>query len=232
VNYSRVPKSLHLLLRIQQVQLTEQQAQRLAAGCEQLGLNLDSVQLQKIRQYLENLLKWNKAYNLTAIRDPDDMVIKHLLDSLSIVPHVQGHNILDVGTGPGLPGIPASICDEHRHWTLIDSNGKKTRFLVQMKAELKLKNVAVIKGRIEAVPTNQRFDVITSRAFSSLQDFVSVCLPLLQEGGELLAMKGQIPHEEIELLQDQQLNIHIEPLKVPYLNEERHLIVVQRAQTE
>lgn len=212
--------------------LTEQQAQRLAAGCEQLGLNLNSEQLQKIRQYLENLLKWNKAYNLTAIRDPDDMVIKHLLDSLSIVPHVKGHNILDVGTGPGLPGVPASICDENRQWTLIDSNGKKTRFLVQMKAELKLENVTVIKGRIEAVPNTQRYDTITSRAFSSLHDFVSVCLPLLEEGGELLAMKGQIPHDEISQLEQEQLNIHIKPLKVPYLHEERHLIVVQRAQTE
>lgn len=214
------------------MQLTEQQAQRLAVGCEQLGLNLNSEQLQKIRRYLENLLKWNQAYNLTAIRDPDDMVIKHLLDSLSIVPHIKGQNILDVGTGPGLPGVPASICDEHRQWILIDSNGKKTRFLVQMKAELKLDNVTVIKGRIESVPNSQRYDTITSRAFASLEDFVSVCLPLLQEGGELLAMKGQIPHEEIELLKDQQLNIHIEPLKVPYLHEERHLIVVQRAQTE
>lgn len=213
------------------MQLTEQHAQRLATGCEQLGLNLNPDQLRKIRQYLENLLKWNKAYNLTAIRDPEDMVIKHLLDSLALVPHVRGGNILDVGTGPGLPGIPASICDSSRNWTLIDSNGKKTRFLLQMKAELKLDNVTVIKGRIEAVSTSQRYDTITSRAFSSLQNFVGVCLPLLEEGGELLAMKGQIPHDEISQLQQQALDIHIEPLKVPYLHEERHLIVVKRTQT-
>lgn len=213
------------------MQLTEQQAARLASGCEQLGLNLSESQQQTIRAYLENLLKWNKAYNLTAIRDPDDMVIKHLLDSLSIVPYVKGHRILDVGTGPGLPGIPASICEPDRHWTLIDSNGKKTRFLVQMKAELKLDNVSVIKGRIEALPTHQRFDTITSRAFSSLQNFVGVCLPLLEEGGELLAMKGLVPEDEIEALQQQALDIRIQPLNVPYLHEERHLIVVKRTHT-
>jgi len=214
------------------VQLTEHQATTLASGCEQLGLKLDTAQLHTIRRYLESLLKWNQAYNLTAIRDPDDMVIKHLLDSLSIVPHVKGRNILDVGTGPGLPGVPAAICDPGRQWSLIDSNGKKTRFLVQMKAELNLDNVSVLKGRIESVPSSQCYDTITSRAFSSLQNFVGVCLPLLEPGGELLAMKGQVPQEEIQALQDQGLQIHIEPLNVPHLHEERHLIVVKRAQTE
>ncbi|MAA59358.1 MAG: 16S rRNA (guanine(527)-N(7))-methyltransferase RsmG [Alcanivorax sp.] len=214
------------------MQLTEHHAATLASGCEQLGLNLSASQLHTIRRYLENLLKWNQAYNLTAIRDPDDMVIKHLLDSLSIVPHVRGRNILDVGTGPGLPGVPAAVCDPGQRWTLIDSNGKKTRFLVQMKAELKLDNVTVLKGRIESVPTNQCYDTITSRAFSSLQNFVSVCLPLLEPEGELLAMKGQIPHDEVAALQDQGLHIRVEPLNVPYLHEERHLIVVKRAQTE
>ncbi|MEE2732167.1 MAG: 16S rRNA (guanine(527)-N(7))-methyltransferase RsmG [Pseudomonadota bacterium] len=213
------------------MQLTQQQAARLASGCEQLGLSLTDAQQQTLRAYLENLLKWNRAYNLTAIRDPDEMVIKHLLDSLSIVPHVQGQNILDVGTGPGLPGIPAAICDPHRHWTLIDSNGKKTRFLVQMKAELKLDNLSVIKGRIEAVPASQRYDTITSRALASLQSFVGVCLPLLEDRGELLAMKGLVPHGEIEALQSPGLEIRIETLNVPYLHEERHLIVVKRTHT-
>lgn len=194
----------------------------------QLGLHLSSAQLATLARYLDNLNKWNRAYNLTAIRDLDEMVVKHLLDSLSLVPHIKGKNILDVGTGPGLPGIPGAICDPDRHWTLVDSNGKKTRFLVQMKAELQLANLSVIKGRIEAVPPNQRYDVITSRAFSSLDNFVSVCLPLLDEGGELLAMKGLVPDDEIARLQAQNLDIEIRPLEVPYLHEERHLIVVKR----
>lgn len=208
--------------------VSEQETQLLEHGCQILGLHLSSEQLKKIHSYLENLLKWNKAYNLTAIRDPRDMVIKHLLDSLSIFPHIQGENILDVGTGPGLPGIPVSICDTNKHWTLIDSNGKKTRFLVQMKAELTLANLDVVKGRIESLPTTKQFDTITSRAFSALQDFVGVCLPLLKPGGELLAMKGVEPTQELEQLDHSQLDIQIKKLDVPFLQEERHLIVVKR----
>lgn len=208
-------------------QLGEADRQLLVSGCHQLGLNLDQAQLNKIQTYLENLLKWNKAYNLTAIRDPREMVIKHLLDSLSIYPHIHGKSVLDVGTGPGLPGIPVSICDTNNHWTLIDSNGKKTRFLLQMKAELALHNLEVVKGRIENLPAENCFDVITSRAFSALQDFVGVCLPLLAPDGELVAMKGSFPTEELEQLNHQQLEIEIKPLAVPFLNEERHLILVK-----
>ena len=208
-------------------ELGEQHLQLLIGGCQQLGLQLNEAQLNKIQAYLENLLKWNKAYNLTAIRDPREMVIKHLLDSLSIYPHIQGKSILDVGTGPGLPGIPVSICDTNKHWTLIDSNGKKTRFLLQMKADLALHNLDVVKGRIENLAAQDTYDVITSRAFSALQDFVGVCLPLLKSDGELVAMKGTIPHEEIEQLNHQQLDIEIKPLAVPFLEEERHLILVK-----
>lgn len=208
-------------------ELGEQHRQLLIGGCQQLGLQLNEAQLNKIQAYLENLLKWNKAYNLTAIRDPREMVIKHLLDSLSIYPHIQGKSVLDVGTGPGLPGIPVSICDTNKHWTLIDSNGKKTRFLLQMKADLALHNLDVVKGRIENLAAQNTYDVITSRAFSALQDFVGVCLPLLKSDGELVAMKGTIPHEEIEQLNHQQLDIEIKPLAVPFLEEERHLILVK-----
>lgn len=208
-------------------ELDEQHRQLLIGGCQQLGLQLNEAQLNKIQAYLENLLKWNKAYNLTAIRDPREMVIKHLLDSLSIYPHIQGKSVLDVGTGPGLPGIPVSICDTNKHWTLIDSNGKKTRFLLQMKADLALHNLDVVKGRIENLAAQDTYDVITSRAFSALQDFVGVCLPLLKSDGELVAMKGTIPHEEIEQLNHQQLDIEIKPLAVPFLEEERHLILVK-----
>lgn len=209
-------------------QVIEQAESVLLGGCEQLGLSLSSEQVKKILAYLENLLKWNKAYNLTAIRDPRDMVVKHLLDSLSIYRHIAGTHILDVGTGPGLPGIPVSICDTNKRWTLIDSNGKKTRFLLQMKSELALSNLNVVKGRIEQLMPAHPYDVITSRAFSSLSDFVGVCLPLLQQGGVLLAMKGVVPENEIEQLDQTQLDIQTLTLDVPYLDEERHLVMVKR----
>ncbi|MAR92607.1 MAG: 16S rRNA (guanine(527)-N(7))-methyltransferase RsmG [Pseudomonadales bacterium] len=202
--------------------------ERLGRGAEQLGLRLGASQLATLTQYLEGLMKWNRAYNLTAIRDPGEMVVKHLLDSLAIVPLLTGERLLDVGTGAGLPGIPAAICDPRRHWTLIDSNGKKTRFLLQMKSELALTNLEVLKGRVESLSPRQPFEAITSRAFSTLRDFVSVCLPLLSGSGSLLAMKGQVPETEVAELRDQGLAVRVQALDVPYLHEERHLIVVQR----
>lgn len=208
--------------------LADQHRKRLLTGCQQSGLSLSEAQVTLLEAYLANLLKWNKAYNLTAIRDPGEMVVKHLLDSLSIHAHLQGKLLLDVGTGPGLPGLPLSIVDPERQWTLIDSNGKKTRFLLQMKTELKLANVSVIKGRIESLNAARRFDAITSRAFASLTQFVGVCSPLLQKGGCLLAMKGSVPQEEINQLDEEGYSSRVIPLNVPFLHEERHLIVVQR----
>lgn len=211
--------------------VTEQQRELLAQGCAQLGLALNESQQRKLNAYLDSLVKWNQAYNLTAIRDPGEMVIKHLLDSLAIHRAVNGIRILDVGTGPGLPGIPMAICRPDQHWTLLDSNGKKTRFLLQMKLELQLDNLSVIKDRIEAVPESQQFDCITCRAFSSLQDFVGHCLRLLAPDGYLLALKGQIPHDEIAALDTGKLDIAIEKIAVPFLHEERHLINIRRKQT-
>ena len=212
------------------MQVTEQHRALLAQGCAELGLALDSVQQQKINAYLDGLVKWNQAYNLTAIRDPAEMVIKHLLDSLAIHSVIQGTDILDVGTGPGLPGIPLAILLPQRRFTLLDSNGKKTRFLVQMKHELQLDNVTVINDRIEALAQSPTFDCITCRAFSSLQDFVAHCLHLLQPNGELVAMKGKVPDDEIAALDHGTLNISIEKITVPYLNDERHLIRITRKQ--
>lgn len=210
--------------------ISEHNKNRLEQGCKELGLTLSSEQMSRLIHYLQSLYKWNRAYNLTAIRDVDEMVVKHLLDSLALVPHVTGCHILDVGTGPGLPGVPGAICDANKNWTLIDSNGKKTRFLLQIKAEMKLENVTVVKGRVEAITANQQFDVVTSRAFTALDNFVSMCLPLLNESGEMLAMKGQVPAQEIAILEQKGLDIEIRQLNVPYLHEERHLIVVKRKQ--
>ncbi|HVK99890.1 MAG TPA: 16S rRNA (guanine(527)-N(7))-methyltransferase RsmG [Dongiaceae bacterium] len=207
--------------------MTDAARKLLAQGCEQLGLALNDAQQRQLNTYLDSLVKWNKAYNLTAIRDPQDMVVKHLLDSLAIHRAVNGSTILDVGTGPGLPGIPMAICRPDQHWTLLDSNGKKTRFLLQMKQELQLNHLNVIKDRIEAVPETQQFDCITCRAFSSLQDFVGHCLRLLKPTGYLLALKGQIPQDEIAALDGGALAITIEPMAVPFLHEERHLIYIR-----
>ncbi len=200
----------------------------LAQGCVELGLALTPVQLQNINAYLDGLVKWNKAYNLTAIRDPGEMVVKHLLDSLAIHGAVYGMDILDVGTGPGLPGLLLAICNPLRKFTLLDSNGKKTRFIMQMKHELHLTNVVVINDRIETLTEPAKFDQITCRAFSSLQDFVTRCLHLLRPSGEMLAMKGKIPEDEIAALADSTVQIDIEKIMVPYLNDERHLIRIKR----
>ena len=210
------------------VQVTEQQRTLLAQGCIELGLQLDSQQQAKINAYLDGLVKWNQAYNLTAIRDPGEMVVKHLLDSLAIYPAVLGSNILDVGTGPGLPGIPLSICFPQRHFTLLDSNGKKTRFMLQMKHELQLDNVTVINDRIESLTESEQFDCVTCRAFSSLQEFVAHCLHLIRPDGELVAMKGKVPDDEIAALDHSSVQIEIEKITVPYLNDERHLVHIKR----
>ncbi|MEZ5509808.1 MAG: 16S rRNA (guanine(527)-N(7))-methyltransferase RsmG [Gammaproteobacteria bacterium] len=210
------------------MQVTEQQRAQLAQGCVELGLAPSPTQQQKINAYLDGLVKWNKAYNLTAIRDPGEMVIKHLLDSLAIYRSVQGEAVLDVGTGPGLPGIPLAILFPQRRFTLLDSNGKKTRFLVQMKHELQLDNINVINDRIESLSANEQFDCVTCRAFSSLQDFVAHCLHLIRSGGELVAMKGRIPEDEIAALDHSSIALNIEKITVPYLNDERHLIRITR----
>lgn len=208
--------------------VTEQQRCLLAQGCAELGLALSSAQQQKINAYLDGLVKWNKAYNLTAIRDPGEMVIKHLLDSLAIYRAVEGDNVLDVGTGPGLPGIPLAILYPQRRFTLLDSNGKKTRFLVQMKHELQLDNVGIINDRIESFGVDGQFDCVTCRAFSCLQDFVTYCLRLVRPSGALVAMKGRIPENEIAALDHSKVALTIDKLTVPYLNDERHLIRITR----
>lgn len=205
--------------------------QKLMQGCAECGLALDDRQQRTLLAYLNSLVKWNQAYNLTAIRDPDEMLVKHLLDSLGIHPFVTGARLLDVGTGPGLPGIPLSLCRPDSQWTLLDSNGKKTRFLLQMKQELSLDNVQVVKARLEELPATPPFDAITCRAFSSLPDFVGHGLRLLAPAGYLLAMKGQLPHDELAALDRDRLEISIEKIHVPFLDEERHLIKIRRKHT-
>lgn len=212
------------------MQITDQQRHILVQGCAELGLAFGDGQRERINAYLDGLVKWNKAYNLTAIREPGEMVVKHLLDSLAIHHLITGTEILDVGTGPGLPGIPLAICFPQRRFTLLDSNGKKTRFLRQMKHELQLDNVTVINDRVESLTPADGFDAITCRAFSSLQAFVAHCLPLLRAGGRLLAMKGKVPEDEIAALDHNTVQVEIERIQVPYLHDERHLVCIRRKQ--
>lgn len=199
---------------------------QLATGLKQLGLEITQTQQNKLLDYLALLKKWNKTYNLTAIRDPDEMVSRQLLDSLSILSLVEGERILDVGTGAGLPGIPLAICMPQASFTLIDSNGKKTRFVQQAKLELGLNNLQVQQTRIENLETKQGFDTITSRAFADLPKIVELTARLLSKHGVLLAMKGAIPRQELEILTSNSFDIDIVKLNLP-ATEERHAILIR-----
>ena len=205
-------------------------ADELRLGALQLGLDLSSAQQQQLMAYLALLNKWNKAYNLTAVRDPAEMVSRHLLDSLSVVPHVEqgGARWLDVGSGGGMPGIPLAIMFPERNFTLLDSNGKKTRFLTQVKLELKLANVDVVHSRVEQFRPPQPFTDITSRAFSSLEDFANWTGHLGDEDSRWLAMKGVQPDDELQALPtDFQLQSCV-VLKVPGCQGQRHLLILRR----
>ena len=203
----------------------------LSAGVASLGLPITEEQIEKMLAYLALLVKWNSIYNLTSIRDPQDMVKQHLLDSLSAVhAFTQAKNVLDVGSGGGLPGIILAIVFPSTSISMIDIVNKKTAFLTQVKAELKLKNVTVHTGRVELLKVENKFDVITSRAFSELNNFVNWSHHLLQEGGRFLAMKGVSPSHEIERLPEGWQVENIEPLHVPGLHVERHLVVIRKSE--
>lgn len=190
-------------------------------GLAALSLTLTEKQINQLVQYVALLHHWNKAYNLTAIRDAKDMMIRHVLDSLSIVPYVTGDRCLDVGSGPGLPGLILAIALPHTHWVLLDSNGKKTRFLAQAVSELKLSQVEVLQSRVEQYHPEAPFEVITLRAFSQLDDIVAKTAHLLSENGAILAMKGAFPKQE---LQNVSLHGKVHAINVPFIDEQRHLV--------
>jgi 16S rRNA (guanine527-N7)-methyltransferase len=200
---------------------------QLAAGVAALGLALPEGAEARLLAYLALLDKWNRVYNLTAVRDTGRMVSHHLLDSLAAVTYFQGETVLDVGSGGGLPGIPLAIARPDLQVTLIDSIAKKTAFLLQAKAELGLANLNVVTSRVEDYRPDAQFDVITSRAFSDLKEFVTLTRHLLKPTGCWLAMKGLMPHEEITSLPVWARVSANHALAVPGLEARRHLIVLE-----
>lgn len=197
-------------------------AEILAQSTQQLSLSLTATQQRQLLLYLDQLLLWNKAYNLTAITDPTEGLVKHIIDCLAIITHLPAGNLLDIGTGAGLPAVIIAICQPERHCTALDSNQKKIRFIKQISSELGLENIQPIASRIEA--HDSKYQVVTSRAFASLTDFVSAAQPCLADNGYLCAMKGKAPSsDELSTLEPQWL-IKTIKLQVPNLADDRHLI--------
>ena len=202
--------------------------QKLQSGLKEMGLDLSGEQQDKLLAYVEMLKKWNKTYNLTALRDESQIISHHLLDSLTLPPYLEdAQTILDVGSGGGQPGIPAAVCRPDLQITLLDANTKKTSFLQQAAIELELKNVRVVSGRVEAVQ-GLRADVITSRAFAELADFVNWTAHLLQDDGCWAAMKGVYPAAEIDRLPDSVCVERVDKIRVPQLNAERHMVILRK----
>lgn len=189
-------------------------------------LILSEQQLQQCVSYVQLLDKWNSAYNLTSVRDPNEMLIKHVLDSLVIAPFLTGQRFIDVGTGPGLPGVLLAIYYPDKQFTLLDSLGKRIRFLNQVKLQLKLDNIYPLQSRVEDHQPEQGYDGVISRAFASINDMLGWCRHLPKENGRFFAMKGAAVQEEIAALPDFVKVASIQPLAVPQLQAQRHLVIL------
>lgn len=206
---------------------------QLKKGLSQLGIEVQPQQTEQLAAYLAQMRKWNRAYNLTAIRDPLQMVIRHVLDSAAILPTLQGLSVpqprlLDVGAGAGLPGIPLAILWPELQVTCVDSIGKKALFMRHIQRTFGLQNLQVIEGRVEDVEADEPWPLVTSRAFAALDDFIRLTMPLLSEAGRWFAMKGRIDSGELDALPS---GVRIEQtvrLQVPGLEEERHLLILTR----
>ena len=199
--------------------------QILQAGIDQLGLEATETQQNLLLAFVHLIEKWNKAYNLTAIRNRDEMLRLHILDSLAILPFVTGLKIIDVGTGAGLPGIPLAIFMPGVQFTLLDSNSKKTRFVQQAVLELQLNNVEVVHGRVESLRHEGEYDAVLSRAFASLEEIMNLTGHLIQPEGVLIAMKGQAPDSELKKI-DQDYSVN--PIVVPGLDAERCVVRINK----
>ena len=192
-------------------------------------LTLSEDQITKLVGYVELLNKWNKAYNLTSVRDPEEMLVKHILDSLVNGPLLNGENFIDVGTGPGLPGIPLAIMYPEKNFVLLDSLGKRVTFLKQVVYQLKLENVTPVQSRVEKYIPDVPFDGVLSRAFASIEDMVTWCRHLIDENGRFYALKGQYPKEELAAMDKDIELVASFTLAVPELIGERHLIELKKS---
>ena len=194
------------------------------------ALQVSPQQVELLIQYVELLHKWNKAYNLTSVRDPQEMLVKHIMDSLMVGEVLQGKNFIDVGTGPGLPGIPLAILYPERNFVLLDSLGKRITFLRQVVFQLKLANVQPVKSRVENYHGETPFDGVLSRAFSSLNDMLNWCSHLVSNNqGQFFALKGQYPVDELANLPENIKLVSSHEIKVPELIGERHVLVLKKS---
>lgn len=198
---------------------------RLQQGLREMGLELPPPAETKLLNFLELLEKWNKTYNLTAVRDPEQMVPRHLLDSLSVLPYLHGLRVLDIGTGAGLPGIPLALARPDLEFTLLDSNAKKTRFATQALHELGLKNVAVVQERVEKFHPAEKFDTLIARAFASIPDMLAASRHLCAPNGRFLVMKGVFPQEELAAVTDG-YRAEVKQLTIPGLDAARHMVIL------
>ena len=204
--------------------LHEQLAQLIA----QTDLVVSEKQIDQLVGYVEMLNKWNKAFNLTSVRNPSEMLVKHIMDSIVISPYLEGKRFIDVGTGPGLPGIPLAIMNPDCEFFLLDSLGKRIRFIKQVLHELKIENVTPVLSRVEEFQPEEKFDAVLSRAFASMTDMVTWCRHLPKnDSGVFLALKGQASQEEIDQLPEWCSVIEVKALAVPELEGERHLVVLE-----
>jgi len=200
-------------------------------GLEQLGCQPDESQLAQLKQYVELLNRWNKTYNLTAVREIQDMIPLHIFDSLVVADFIKGDNCLDVGSGAGLPTIPLAIIQPDREFMAVDTNGKKTRFIQQAIIELGLKNAKVSQARIESLDSEIKYDAIISRAFASVFDFLEGSSDQLASGGTLYAMKGQYPTGELQYIPKKYTLTQSHSMEVPFVDGERHLLEFTMSQT-
>jgi len=190
------------------------------------SLTLSDAQLTQCVDYVALLHKWNSAYNLTSVRDPAEMLVKHVMDSLVIAPHIQGQHFIDVGTGPGLPGVLLAIYHPDKQFTLLDSLGKRIRFLNQVKLQLGLSNIHPLQSRVEQHKPEKLYDGVISRAFASANDMLQWCRHLPAANGSFYAMKGAAVQEEIAALPDFVKVSAVIPLQVPELDASRHLVIL------
>lgn len=202
---------------------------QLEAYLADIHLPATAEQKKQLIDFVGMLNKWNKAYNLTAVRDPEAMLVRHIMDSLVVSPHLQGERFIDVGTGPGLPGIPLAIINPDKQFVLLDSLGKRIRFQKQVAFELGIKNISSVESRVEAFQPEQKFDGVLSRAFASIQDMLSWCHHLPAENGQFYALKGQLNDEEMQHIPQGFIVKKIIELKVPKLDEQRHLLTIVKA---